>query len=327
MIDLDNIKIENRDNQVFYSSESLIVYHDARTIFVSSCAGDILTSSPSPPDFRHFEVCEMDDAVLLMLAGKHVLLLDKHGDQPFGHDLDIARMGRCVTPIFCNQNSILFGTSFKGNIQFIDYDFLEKKRLRQSSSWTANRINYCGIVDNNLCAILDTNTIVSCDAAALDLNWTRFEADAILGDVLAYKGSQIYTCQNTLRFVNKKGSAESVHVQQSTITRLLGVIDNFLYFIDNHTHLVCYDLSVKSVLWTLPGNLPVRDFLFATGKSANKEYNALLLSVENHVVIINLTLGTCLGHLRFDGLARMRKTAGHILLHRYNGSSGIISNG
>lgn len=323
---IDDIKIENRTQTVFYSTSDYIVYKDERKIHLADCSQNILSSTACPPDCKHYEACDLGDSILFVFAGKHVVVMDKSGNEPIAHDLDASRLGRCITPVFCKKDSIVFGTFFKGNIQFVNYDFMGQKRISQTSSWPMKQISHFTVFKDNLYGILDDVFAVSCNANNCEPKWTRFEAGLISGKILFYGDKMVYGCQNVLKLADDNGGVTNIMIPLSTMTRLESIVGSHLYFIDSGTNLCCYDLLSKTLKWKLPGLAQIQDTLTIRGKFKGLTYDAMLLLIENHVVVVNLSTGATLAHLRLDGVFKMRETGNQVLLNRYNGESGLIGN-
>lgn len=201
IIDTEKIGTETKNYAVFYATHDFIVYKDQKKIKMMQCNDELMAEVDCPTDYRTYDCLDLDDGVLFIFAGKSVIFLDKSGFEPKSHEIDIEKVGRIVTkPVKSqNKNSVIFGTSSYGQIQFINYDFFSKKRLSQTQSWKMTEVTDIASNDQLLFSIFDNVFLTSCKIETGECLWTRFENATINGKLLSYKNKLLYNCQNLVR--------------------------------------------------------------------------------------------------------------------------------
>jgi len=325
ILDLTDVQFASRDNQIFFASSDLIVYKDASTIIMTNCAGEEITFCPCPRDYRNFEVLDLGDAILLVLAGKHIVVLDKEGAAPVTYEINIDKIGRIITkPYQYEEDSVLFGTKRGENIQIVNFDFLGNKRMSQSASWKVNKINDIVLQDNMVYALLDSSFLVGCDAESCEVLWKRFEAGFVNKHLVPHDGGILYSCQGLIRQY-KDGEVETIQVPLAKISSLIACIDDRIVFAsEEDTNIGSYSLEKNRLIWEIVGSDKILESIILKGKVNDEVFNALAIRVNDKFGLVNIDLGRSAHFGRCHGVYRIRKTADHLILNKSKGQTDMI---
>ncbi len=326
MISLDELQIEKRPKLVYFATNDFIIYKDGPYLYHNSCDDENLNTFKLPIDHKHYQCLDMVDAVMLLFAGKSIAVIDKSGNLPINHDLDQRKIGRVITKLFPSNdyNSVVFGTKLFDRIQFVNYDFMDHKRISQTSSWNMTNITDITSYKNDLFAILDNAFVVCCGMDSGETKWTRFESGRVNPKILIHNDTAFYTCQNMLKS-SLGASVESTRIPLVKIHSLQSIHNGKLYFTANKgASLCCYDLATKTLVWEIPGNLPIKETLVTQGKYKGRTYDIMLLRMENHLGIVNLSLGKTIHYRKILHISRIRETGNYILIHKHPNETEII---
>ena len=317
ILDLKNIQFESRDKQVFFAAHDFIIYKDMSSIIMADCQGDVISTIPCPRDHRHFECIDLGDAVLLILAGKLMVVFDKSGNAPISHRVDTAKMGRIISRPYQtdDENCLLFGTMRNNSIQLVNYDFLSHKRVAQSSSWKVKQLSDMIVKDGNAYLLLDSSFLVSCDAETCETKWSRFESGFITPYLIPYKDSILYSCQGLIRKL--EASVENINIPLSRISSILACInDNIIFTSEDFTNIGSYSLTEKKLLWEIVGSNKVLEGIVVKGVSDEETFNVLAMQVGDHFALVNLDLGQSAHYSKTSSVYKMRQTGNHLLLNQ-----------
>jgi len=320
---------ETRDYHIFFASRDLILYYHQNDIILSDCSGQIISQTTCPPNYKNYECLETDDSILLLLAGgQRIILIDKAGGEAIHRNLPIRKTGRCYTKIFAtnNSNSILIGTGLNQKIQFINYNFMEEKRISQSSSWSMRSVTDCIVKDNRLYVLLDHSFIVACNIDTCANIWTRFETGKTNPKLIPYKGGIAYICQNIIRTLDEEGAVENIHIPLFYPYGMESIIDNKAFITsDDGQSLACCNLSTKELEWEIKGKNTIRETITLKGTDQQSVFDAMLIRIDTGIGLVNLETGQTIAHENIQNLFGMRQTSDHILLHRQEATDMMSS--
>ncbi len=326
LLDLQNIELETRDDIVFFASHECIAYRDKFTIVLRSCDGTMISVVKLPGDHKKYECIDLDDSILLLFGGKHIVIFDKYEHTPIEYGFEVHRLGRIITkPLLLDENKIIVGTKLMDRIQFLIYDFMARSRVRQTASWNMSRINSLTLSHNKLYALLDNAYLVGINSDTGQTIWTRFETGRISDTILTYKKELLYTSQNILkRAKNKK--VNNIRIPLVRIHNLEQIVGDKLYFTANKgKNICCYDLRDNKLIWEIYGNAVIQETILAKGIDNNKTHDVMLIRSQNALNIVNLTLGQTVKTLKIKDIARIRQTDNHILIHKYQQNTDMIA--
>ncbi len=332
IIDLNNVEsgIESREHLVFFATNEFIIYKNGLTMEMASCNGEVISTVSLPGDHKQYECLDLDDAVLFLFAGKTIAIIDKYGHEPIKYDLDIYKIGRVINPPLMadDPNRIIIVTRLLERIQIINYDFLDRKRINQTSSWDMSRVNDI-IVNKSVhsgesYALIDNSFIVSCNIFTGETLWTRFETGHIADKLIFYKNHLLYTSQNILK-KSKNGKVDNIRIPLVRIHNLEQILGDNLYFSSNEGKNLCsYSLKESKLKWEIFGNLPIQETMLTKGSDNKRTYDVMLVRTRNHLGVINLTLGKVVANIRVKNIKRIRETGDHILIHKYGQETSMI---
>jgi len=326
VLDLENIKFESRDKQVFFATHDFIIYKDMLSIVMADCQGDVVSSVPCPKDHRHFECVDLEDAVLLILAGKFIVVFDKMGSAPISHRIDTAKMGRVVgQPYTTNdENCLIFGTMRGENIQLVNYDFLSQKRVSQSSSWKVKQLSDIVVKDETVYLLLDSSFLVACNANTCETKWSRFESGFINPRLIPYQDSVLYSCQGLIRKI--EAQTQNINIPLSRISSVLACInDNVIFTSEDFTNVGSYSLTENQLLWEIVGSNKILEGIVVKGVSGDETFNVLAMQVGDHFALVNLDLGKSAHYSKTTGVYKIRRTGDHLLLNKKEYKTDMIA--
>lgn len=326
ILNLSDIKFENRNKHVFFASTDIIIYKEMLNIVMANCSGEIITTCPCPRDYRNFEVVDLEDSVLIVAAGKYVILLDKLGNAPIRYELDTEKLGRVITKLYSvNNDSVVFGTKRNDVAQIINYDFIGQKRLSQSASWKVRNITDLVVAENKVYALLDSSFLVACDTSSCEPLWNRFEAGFVYPYIVPYKGGILYACQGLIRQY-REGSVDTLRVPLSNVSSLITCLDDKLIFTsDNSTNIGSYSLRKDKLVWEIVGADKILEAVPIKGQIGKEIFNTLAIRVDGRFGLVNLDLGRSAHYGKCSDVYRIRQTADHILLHKARGQTDMLA--
>jgi hypothetical protein len=311
---------------VFYADDQLTVYRDGPFVKAVDRDGDVIKTIRISSNFKYFESVELDDAVLLMFSGEQIIIFDKLGMNVTSYKLATHKFGTCVTPISVLKDSLglVFGTRSRGHIQFLNYDYKTQQRTSQTSSWKMANISDTVLHNDKLYALLDNSFMLCADVVTGETLWTRFETGHISPKIIADGDDIFYACQGVLK--RRNPDLESIKiplVKVHTVEAKFG--DGVVLTAMQGKSLCCYDLTTKKIRWEIRSNLSIQETCPIRILIDGKIHDALAVRTKDHVTIIDCSKGKTVYHNKFDNLVRIRKTGSHLLLHKYNGSTGVIA--
>lgn len=326
VINLEQLGTEVRKQPVFYASHEHIVYKEGQYLVFANCSEEIISRVNCPANARQYEFLDLGDALLFVFGGKDFVLFDKFGEQPISDRFDVSVWGRIITKLYPShhKNAVIFGTKLQDKIQFINYNFINNKRISQSTSWKIHKIDDVVVKDGVLYAILDSSFLNACKVETCETLWTRFEYSIIKPKIIPYKRGLLYTCQNTLKYTEGKTSTLT-KIPLVYISKLIGIRNNHLFFISNQNKNVCaYNLVDKKLVWEITGNNPILETLLAKGKSHYDIDDILLARTKDELSIVNLSRGRSTHCFKLPNVYRMRQTGDHILVHKYDQQTDML---
>lgn len=326
VINLENTGQENRDKVVFYASSSEIVYREGNYMKLASCSGEVLSQTELPLDHTTFELIDLGDEILFLFGGRTLVMMDKSETQPTKQDLDIMTIGKCCTPIFSStsEDTIIFGTVRDEHLQFVAYDYLQKRRTIQTMSWAMSSITHVNVDHKDtLFAILDESLLVQSNMRTGETA-TRFETGKINRGFVPYESGGIYACQTCLRKIDGDG-VETTRIPLVRVFTAEHIIGRNLYLTSKEgKNLCCYDLGTGMMKWEIFGNNLIHETLLAKGSLGGREYNTMIIRINDHIGVINLDLGKSVSYIKCPGVYRIRKTGDHIIANKINGTTMLI---
>lgn len=327
LLDLTKIEPENRDHFVFYATHDMVVYKDGRKIIMDDCSGNHITEVDCPPSHKVYESLDIGDALLLVIGGKYLVYLNKTGARSFFEELPISRVGRVLSDTYesNHKNSLLFAGHLHNKVHFINYDFIDKKRVSQSSSWEVGQVNDIQVVDGKIFALMDNAYLICCDASTGETLWTRFETGKIEPRIIPHEGGLIYACQKLIK-VYKDTKAEIIRVPLARPDTLECLRGNSLYYTAKEMkHVCCLDLRSKQLIWEITGTEPITKTITVSGKLNSNIYDMMFVQTPNAVTLINLSLGRVHSHFKMVNVQNIRLTGDHILIHKRSDDTVMIS--
>ena len=311
---------------VFYADDRLMIYRDGPFVRVIDSEGDVIETIRTSSNFKHFASVDLDDAVLLMFSGEQIIIIDKGGITITAHNLATHKFGVCITPMLVSKDTLglVFGTRSRGHVQFLNYDYMAQQRTAQTSSWKMANITDFTLHNDKLYALLDNSFMICADMATGESLWTRFETGHISPKIIPDGDDIFYACQGVLK--RRSSDLESIKIpliKVHTVEAKFG--DSVILTAMQGKSVCCCDLTTKKTRWEIRSNLVIQETLPIRILTAGKIHDALVIRTKNHVTIVDCSKGKTVYHNEFDNLARIRKTGSHLLLHKYNGSTGVIA--
>ncbi len=324
-INPDKIKIDDRSEHIFYATHNIIIYQDGLSIVLGSCENEeILSVINSSFDYTNYECIDLDDSVLIVFDHKAVVLINKSGMEPISYTLDEHKIGRCFTKPFLSNhpNRIIFGTKLHDRLQFVNFDFMEQKRITQSSSWKMSRITDLYVDDTMVYATLDNSFLVCCDMATGETLWTRFETGKIGEGLIRYGDDLYYCCQGTLKKTNGD-TAEPIRIPFIKPTSIVGQHGKFLFFTNKNGNTLCqYNLDEHKFTWEVFGSHPVQEAVTVSGLKYGS--HIMFLRTSDYISMVDTDRGNALSNINTKKAKRMRLTEDHIIIHKHGGGTMLI---
>lgn len=314
------------ESTVFYADHLLTVYRDGPYVRAVDDTDEQIHKLRCPSNFKQFEAVDLDTAVLLMFSGNQVTILDKTGIDVMSYELDTHKFGKCITPMKLSEDklSIVFGTRIRDHIQFVNYDYSNKKRVSQSSSWKMATINDFVVHNEKLYALLDNSFLIAANVDTCETLWNRFETGKISPNIVPYKNEIYYACSGTLKVRNPDVETIKIPlVKVSSVEAKFG--DHVIMTSMGGLSLCCYDVSKQNVRWQIKSNLPIQQTVPIKIIVSGKANDGVAVVTKDHFTIVDCTRGRNVYHTEFKNIARIRKTGSHLLVHKYNGSTGVIA--
>ena len=221
-----------------------------------------------------------------------------------------------------HSNRVVFGTKLHDRLQFVNFDFMEQKRVSQSSSWKMNRITDFYVDRTLLYATLDDSFLVCCDFATGETLWTRFETGKIGNGLIQYGDDLYYCCQGALKKTNGQ-TVEIIRVPFIKPHSIVGQFGKFLYFTNKEGNTLCqYNLDERIFTWEVFGTHPIKEAVTVSGVEPNSLL--MFLRTSNYVSVVDLSKGKAVSNIKTNKASRLRVTDDHILIHKHGGGTIII---
>ena len=326
LINLDKIEISTFPNYVFYLTDKEIIYKDKAHLIYADCNNNILSALSLPVDHKNYQFLDLGGRILILFAGKTFCLFDKNSNQSSCIEFNHKLYGRCITKIFKGkeENTIIFGTKLHTRIQLICYNFVENKRIYQSSSWQANEISDLIESENSIFILLDKTLLFECGFDC-EIKWNRFEVTSIKENLIYYDNSVVYTCRDIIRKVNKD-SILNTKLTGLQITSLLCEKNGKLYFTTNEKkNISCYDIKNEKLLWELKGHDKILQAIMGSGEFKNEVHDILVLRFASHIGIVDLTTVRSIYYVQLDNIREIKISGKNILLQKYIGMTDVIN--
>jgi outer membrane protein assembly factor BamB len=321
ILDLNSLGPEQRDAFVFYASSSFIIYKSDVNIDKSSCDGSLLSRFPCPVDYHYYDFAETPNGILFMLGGKTLAFIG-HDNSVLFHDISPS-LGVIVTKIYAYDGYCIFGTRLANRVQFIKYDYKNKARMCQTSSWPMAKINDTIVYGNLLYALLDNALLVCCDMSNGQTLWTRVETSLVNKNLLLYKGKLLYCNQGLLKIV-QEGKSQNRRIPFTLPTSLFCEInDNLYYLCNNGLNMACYNLHTSTLAWEIEGNVPIDMPLRVRGKQSSID-DVALIKIGDDIAFVNLTYGKMIYTIPRPNIKGFRETADHVLIHKHDGTTELL---
>lgn len=328
LIDIPHIKVEYTPNTVFYADQSITVQKKLKEICLTDTSGEVQSKTPCPVDHRHFKCVDLGTSLLLFLAGKSIFILDKTGIDIIHHQLDEAKLGRCVTNVFFRESdsALIFGSRVRGQVQFVVYDPIEQKRLAQTSSWKMNDISDFAVAGGRIFGLLDKTFLAGCDDQTCDVLWTRFETGEIVPKILPDKGALWYACRGALKNHSASG-VNTIRIPLTKISSLEELSNTTIYLTARErTALSAFDYTKNSTLWQITGSIQIQESAPIQVRTAEaKIHNALVLRLENGISIVDIVEGRTVFNTQLPEVFKIHTTPNYILAQKYSGGTYLIS--
>lgn len=313
------------DSTVFYADNLLTIYRDGPYVRAVDDNDEQIAKIRCPSNFKQFESVDLEDSVLLMFSGNVVTLLDKTGIDIDVFTLETNKFGNCVTPMKLSKDkaSLVFGTRSRGHIQFVNFDFSNQKRIAQTSSWKMATINDFTIYEDVLYALLDNSFIMTAQISTCESLWNRFETGQIKPKLVPSGKEVYYACGNVLKV--RDPDVKSIKIPLVRVNSVEAKFGNLVIMTSmGGLSLCCYDITKEEVKWEIRSNLAIQQTLPTKILVGGKANDAVIVRTKDHVTIVDCIKGKNVFHAKFENIARIRQTGSHLLLHKYNGSTGVI---
>lgn len=327
MIDISNFELEPRNNTVVYISDEIIIYKQGGFLKVADCDGITKYSFRLKSDTRYFESLDLNEWILILFSGKELVLIDKNEHKHISYEIDTYKLGTVITEIIVGgqknektlKNSIIFGTSSRGGLQIVTYDFLEQKRLNQTSTFKMSKFIDFRCYQNKIYSVLDNTYLVCSDPNTGEILWKRFEVSPIKPKIQFFDDSIIYNCQSHIKCIKN----EQVNILKIPFTQITSIEhaskDKIYFTFENKNNLGCYDNRKYFMEWEMKFTDPILQTLYLP---SNKNQDLLLMRTENHLTLINLTLKQIIYRTK-NKSKKIQKIGNYVLIQR-DGQTDII---
>lgn len=323
ILKLDSCDIEQRNRAVFYASSEYMIYKSGSNIVCSTCDEEVLAETRCPDGFILFTTWETASQIGFVFNKKDIVVYDKIQYKFYKSKIGL---GECITdPIHVGSNSLFFATRLHGKTQFVNYDFMNEKRISQTKSWDLKTVtSICR--DSSLCyAVLDRSLLVCCDINTGETKWTRFEASKIGEDIFAHENRIFYCCNNSLKINNQK-KLETVRVPLLDLSSAIALENNIVYAKSNEYQNMCaFNPSNKKLEWEARGTNIISQCIIAKGRDGRGVKPIAILRCVNQLNIIDLTSGASVFSINIHDMFKIRITGDHVLVSCYGEKSKLIS--
>lgn len=322
------VSVESRHRPVFYASSDLIIYKNGQSIQADDCSGNEITRVVCPVDARVYEYIDLGDSILFIFGGNELIFIDKSGDLPYRHKFD-TKLGKIVTPIFLStdDNCIVFGTKSHNGIQFMNYNFIDQKRISQTSTWNFKSVTDIIQYNNTVYAVLDSTFLVEFDNSTCEVKNIRSETSLISPKIFGTNNGIIYLSQSSIREWNGK-QVESVRTPISSTSRLLGISQECCYLVTDKTNISAFDKKLGSIIWEIKSDKIIYDSLTIKGiGSDNKTFDIGVVQSSDTITLINFLKGRIIRSFPTLDAYKIRTTSDHILIHRYGQQTDMLFSG
>ncbi|MHA2281516.1 MAG: hypothetical protein ACXAC5_11735 [Promethearchaeota archaeon] len=322
-LDLENLTTDDRSQTILYATHDNIVYRESNRIILGSCDEEQLSSVKAPPDYAKYEFLDLGDVILFVFNNMDVVVMDKSGMVPHEYRLDLLKVGRCITKLYPGDDPdrVVFGTLQGGRIQFVNYDFMTQQRVAQTASWKVSTITDICFEDMILYAVLDESSIVACAMSSGETLWTRFETAKIGRGIVSHDGRLVYCCQGLFKKIQNK-DIQTTRIPLLSASSIEHHDDRNIYFTSNDGKNVCAYYTVTDKLrWQVFGRKPIQESIVVHDTNKN---TLLLAKTDDHIAVVNLSLGKAESIIRSPNIYRLRQTSDHVLIQKNTGTTTLI---
>ena len=152
--DFSNFSPEHREYFVFYTDDQMVIYEDHHKIIQQTCSGEILQEVSAPAEYRHYEIVDLDDRLLLILSGRYLYIFAKNGES-----VEIPTWQPEITGVIVKVSNQLFATALFGkHYQIVSWDLINHRRIFQTSSFHAESCD-AFIVNKNAYLMLGQSSL------------------------------------------------------------------------------------------------------------------------------------------------------------------------
>lgn len=322
------VSVESRHRPVFYASGDLIIYKNGQSIQVDDCSGNEITRVICPVDARIYEYVDLGDSILFVFSGNEFIFIDKSGNLPYHHKFD-TKLGKIITPIFLSSdnNCIVFGTKSHTGIQFMNYNFINQKRVSQTSTWNFKSVTDVVQFNDTIYAVLDSTFLIAFNNSTCEVKNVRFESSLVSPKIFCTNNGIIYLSQNSIRKWNGK-QTESIRTPISSTSRLLGISQTYYYLVTDKTNISAFDEKLDSIIWEIKSDKVIYDSLAIKGiGSGNKTFDVGVIQSSDSIMLINFLRGRIIRSFPTLDAYKIRTTSDHILIHRYGQQTDMLFSG
>lgn len=323
-ININNLQVDDRTEYVYFATHDFIVYQEGMSMVLASCGGDKLSTVRSSYDFTNHELLDMGDLILFVFDHKQLVALDKNGMQPISYELDRRNVGQCITKMFPsnNPNQVIFGTKLHDRIQFLNFDFIEQRRIAQTSSWEVSNITDFTVLDTMVYATLDNSFLVCCDMSTGETLWTRFETAHIGRGIGLYGDKLFYVSQGLLKETDGK-KTEFTRIPMVKVHSIEGQDARYIYLTSKEgKNIIQYDLDLNKANWEVFGSEPIQETVTVSGVTNKDRF--MFIRTPNNVNVVNLMTGKAVANVKTKQTRRLRITGDHIIIQKEKGTTTLI---
>jgi hypothetical protein len=322
-VDLAKWGLEERDHHVFYATHDYILYKEGQFVRLADCSGQIITEEQCPFDYRQFDCVEFPDCIVLLIGGRHVMMLDKDGMKSVHHEIDVTKYGRIVTGIHATPNeNIVFGTVANDKCQFIIYDFASGNRVAQSPSWKSNVINALLVSGNLLYGLLSQSFFVACNLKTGENVWKKFETATTKSSIQVIDDRLIYASEGVIKTLrNGKASVTSV---PTILPKSVEAVIKERIILTSGTQVSCFNTRTDHLDWELKTKEPIAESIRVRGKTVNGNVNAIISRSNSQILAIDVDAGRIMQAHQTTGGYKLHASHDHVILNRSNEQTTLI---
>lgn len=324
-LDIHNLEPEDRPDAILYATHNFIIYKESNKLKLASCDGELLSECNAVIDYLHYRYLDLEDSILFLFNSNSIIVLDKDGMMPVEVKLDPIKIGKCITKIYPvpgQSDQIIFGTVQSGRIQFVNFDFMQNKRIAQTASWYASEVTGTCMLENHLYAVLDASTILGIDALTGETLWTRFETADIGKGLTTYDKYLVYACQDMLKLTDG-AEVRNIRIPLVNASSIVCSDKQDIIFTSNERKNICsYNMASEQMKWEITGQEPIHEWEFL--KSSHND-DLLAVRTPKYISLVNITEGKPEYNIRTGNIARIRRTGDHLLIQKATGITTLVA--